>query len=103
MHLEAKGAGSVRSDKMSQQHPHVVGERGDEEKLAMTNTTRKSEQSIADSCSIRKASTHRGVAYFTTIKGADGTEQAPVLDTSRQGAGKARPLREWRARKEGNG
>jgi len=93
--LEGKGIGSVRLNKVRQGHPHVVDALKNGEIHVVVNTVTNSEQTIADSYSIRRTSLQKGVVYFTTIDGADAACQAIALGPDRKRAAKACSLQEW--------
>jgi carbamoyl-phosphate synthase large subunit len=68
-HLRAAGLAVEEANKVREGRPHIVDSIESGEIALVVNTTGGT-QDVKDSYSLRRTALHRGVAYFTTIRGA---------------------------------
>lgn len=90
--IEEKGIPVKRVNKVKEGRPHVVDSLKNGEIQLVINTTQGA-QAVADSFSIRRESLMQGVAYFTTITGANAAVDA-ILTLKDQEL-KVKPLQDY--------
>ncbi len=73
--LESRGVAVRRVNKVKEGRPHVVDAIKNGEVQLVVNTTQGA-QAVADSFSIRRESLMHGIAYYTTVTGANAAAEA---------------------------
>ncbi len=94
-HLQKSMINTQVINKVREGHPHVVDAIKNGDVRIVVNTVTTSEDSIADSYSIRRTSIQRNVVYFTTIDNAHAACQAISLLKGGRSAPRVNTLQKW--------
>jgi carbamoyl-phosphate synthase large subunit len=92
-HLTAQGIGCRGVNKVLEGRPHCVDAMDNGEIAFVVNTT-EGVQAILDSQSLRRGALRNGIAYFTTIRGADAAIEA--ISLGRREGLRVAPLQQYR-------